>query len=149
MQGTIDIAIEAAGPADAPELFDLLRGVGLPVDGLDAHLSTTLVARDEKRIVGSAGLEVYGGSALLRSVAVAAGMQGAGLGRQLVEAAENRAREAGVSRLYLLTETAGAWFPRFGYTPIARAAVDPAVQASVEFTTACPASAQAMMKNLK
>lgn len=148
MQRMSEIAIEAVGAADAPELFALLRGVGLPVDGLDAHLSTTLVARTSGRIVGSAGLEVYGGSALLRSVAVAAEMQGAGLGRQLVKAAENRAREAGVSRLYLLTETAGAWFPRFGYTPIARAAVDPAVQASVEFTSACPESAQAMQKEL-
>src|SRR2546426_10626500 len=42
-----------------------------PSAGLEQHVGSTLVARDGDRIVGTAALELYGGSALLRSVAVA------------------------------------------------------------------------------
>src|SRR2546422_5231008 len=43
-------------------------------------------------------------------------------------------------RSYLLTETAGQFFPKFGFTAITRAQVEPAVLESPEFTTACPKS---------
>jgi len=49
-----------------------------------------------------------------------------------------------VATVYLLTETAAGFFPRFGFQPIQRAEVAPAVQQSIEFTSACPASAQPM-----
>ena len=42
-----------------------------PLDGLADHLATTLVARRDGAIVGSAALEMYPDGALLRSVAVA------------------------------------------------------------------------------
>ncbi len=63
----------------------------------------------------------------------------------MLAAAANR----GVQQVYLLTETAADFFPRFGFQPIARSAVDPAVQTSIEFTSACPASAVAMVVMLK
>lgn len=148
MQSTASVQIRSVGPTDVPALHALLIGAGLPVDGLADHLATTLVAWDGAEIVGSAGLEVYGGAALLRSVAVAERLRGTGLGRTLVGAAEERARQAGVERLYLLTETAADWFPRFGFQPIERSAVETAVCQSVEFTTACPAGARAMKKEL-
>ena len=50
--------------------------------------------------------------------------------------------------VYLLTETAAEFFPRFGFRPIARDTVDPAVRASVEFTSACPDTALVMVKEL-
>ncbi len=142
------ILIELVAEKDVPALYDLLQASGLPADGLDEHLSTTLVARDDTGVVGSAALELYGKSALLRSVVVAQPIRGTGLGRKLVEAAQATASRAGVQRLYLLTETGAEWFPRFGFTPTARADVDPAVQHSIEFTSACPDSAQAMKKDL-
>ncbi len=143
------IAIESLGQEDVATLFDLLQISGLPVDGLDKHLHTAIVAKAGGRIVGSAALEVYGDSALLRSVAVAEPVRGTGLGRQLVEAAIGLARQQQTQRIYLLTETAADWFPRFGFAPIARSAVDSAVQQSIEFTGACPASAQAMQLELR
>lgn len=48
----------------------------------------------------------------------------------------------------LITTTAENYFPAFGFAPIARAEVEPAVQASVEFTGACPASAALMALTL-
>lgn len=61
------------GPArreELPQIVALLEEDGLPQDGLENHLPTTLVARLEGRVVGSAALELYGPAALLRYVAV-------------------------------------------------------------------------------
>lgn len=148
MQPESTLSIEAVASADVPALYNLLRASNLPTDGLSAHLADTLVVKANGQIVGSAALECYGHSALLRSVAVAEPWWGTGLGHQLVESAFDLARRRQVQRLYLLTETAAEWFPRFGFVPVERSAVDPAVQASVEFTSACPDSAQAMRKDL-
>jgi len=140
--------ITPADPADLPAVLDLLERSRLPGDGLAEHAATLLVARDGDRIVGSAALELYGTAALLRSVAVDPDRRGTGLGQRLTSAALELARQRGVRTVYLLTETAGDFFPRFGFRAIGRDAVDPAVRASVEFTTLCPASALAMALDL-
>jgi len=140
--------ISPATPADLPAIFELLQRSALPRDGLDAHVATTLVARDANGLVGTAALELYGTAALLRSVAVAAEQRGRGLGAALTATALDLARRRGVRTVYLLTETAAEFFPRFGFRPIPRADVDPAVRRSAEFTTACPASALVMARTL-
>jgi len=140
--------IASALTDDLPEVLTLLARSELPGDGLAEHAATLLVARTGGRIVGSAALELYGGAALLRSVAVEADQRGTGLGQRLTNAALDLARQRGVRRVYLLTETAADFFPRFGFRTIARDAVDPAVRGSVEFTTLCPASATAMVLEL-
>jgi len=140
--------ISPATPADLPAIFELLQRSALPRDGLDAHVATTLVARDANGLVGTAALELYGTAALLRSVAVAVERRGRGLGAALTATALDLARRRGVRTVYLLTETAAEFFPRFGFRPIPRPAVDPAVLGSAEFTTACPASALVMARTL-
>ena len=142
------ITISAADTGDIPAILALLERSGLPQDGLTDHLATALTARSGERVVGSAALELYDTAALLRSVAVEAPLRGQGLGQRLTRAALDLARQHGVQQVYLLTETAGDFFPRFGFRPIARAAVDPAVQQSVEFTSACPVSAHALVISL-
>jgi amino-acid N-acetyltransferase len=143
-----NLDITTATPADLPAILDLIDASGLPRAGLDEHIPTTLVARESSRIVGTAALELYGGSALLRSVAVAAVLRGQGLGQRLTTAALELARQRGVRTVYLLTETAGDFFPKFGFKTIERKDVDAAVQVSEEFTTACPASAMVMAKQV-
>ncbi|MDR7435107.1 MAG: arsenic resistance N-acetyltransferase ArsN2 [Armatimonadota bacterium] len=142
------VAIEPAKNEDLAALFALLERSGLPKDGLVEHLSTTLVARAGGSVVGSAALELYGSAALLRSVAVDPPLRGKGLGTLLTHAALTRARQHGVREIYLLTETAGEFFSRFGFQPIDRAEVPPAIQASVEFTSACPTTALVMALRL-
>jgi amino-acid N-acetyltransferase len=141
-------AVQRAHADDFEAIAGLLRDRQLPVDGLRDHLSTTLVARDGAAIVGSAALEVYEDGALLRSVAVAPGREHGGLGRSLVDAAIDLARAERIHALYLLTTTAERYFPRFGFERIERTGVPPGVQRSVEFTSACPASAIVMRKLL-
>ena len=88
--------ISPATPADLPAIFELLQRSALPRDGLDAHVATTLVARDANGLVGTAALELYGTAALLRSVAVAAEQRGRGLGAALTATALDLARRRGV-----------------------------------------------------
>jgi amino-acid N-acetyltransferase len=131
-----------------PQLLDLVARCGLPLDGLAEHQRDTLAAIHDGRIVGCAAVERYGVAGLLRSVAVDPDWRGQGLGDRLLAAVVAHAQAHGVTDLYLLTDTAAAYFARRGFAPVDRATVAPAVTASVEFTTACPASAQAMFRRL-
>ena len=137
-----------ATTADLPDILALLETSALPVAGIERHVSTTLVARDNGKISGCAAVEIYGTAGLLRSVAVEPERRGEGLGQKLTAAALELAREHGVHDVYLLTTTAGDFFPRFGFTPIARNQMDPALAASEELRGACPASAVAMRARL-
>jgi amino-acid N-acetyltransferase len=140
--------IDRARAEDLDDILRLLAEQRLPHEGLREHLETTLVARRDQQIVGSAALELYLDGALLRSVAVATDLQGQHVGRQLTDAAMQLARDLHVSDVYLLTDTAAEYFPKFGFERIARAAVPPGVQTSIEFTSLCPSSATVMWKRL-
>ena len=142
------VTISAAHKADIPAILALLERSELPQEGFADHVASSLTARVGDQVVGSAALELYDHAALLRSVAVDAALRGQGLGQRLTHAALDLARQRGVRTVYLLTETAGDFFPRFGFRPIARSAVDATLQQSVEFTSACPVSAQVLVLSL-
>ena len=136
-------------PAEWLEIAELLRINGLPLAGLVDHGATAIAARMGRQVIGCAALELYGDAALLRSVAVASDQRGYGIGTRLLHAATNLAIAHAVQDLYLLTETATEYFHRRGFVPLKREHVPDAVRQSVEFTRACPASAQAMHKHLE
>ena len=142
------IVIEAAHPDDFDTILALLERSGLPEAGLRDHRDCLLVARIDGELAGCAGLELYGQSALLRSVAVEAAHRGKSVGRCLTDAALLLARAHGVGRVYLLTTTAAEFFAALGFEPVDRAAVPAAVQTSAEFRGACPDSARAMVRAL-
>ena len=141
--------IRAAEGRDVPDILALLSRSDLPADGLADHVATTFVAERHDKIVGCAAVEVYGPAGLLRSVAVDAAWRGEGLGRQLTAAALDLARRRGVKSIYLLTTTAGDFFPRFGFARIERSAMDPALAPSAELRGACPDSALTMRADLR
>lgn len=145
----MEARIERARPDDASEVLRLLERNHLPLDGLLDHLATTVVARQNGQVVGSAALELYPDGALLRSVAVASEAQGQGLGQRLTDEAIRLAERVSAPAIYLLTTTAERFFPKFGFERIARTDVPATVQASVEFTSACPTSAAVMRKQLQ
>jgi amino-acid N-acetyltransferase len=140
------MSIRPATGADRDAVEALLRLSRLPLDGLAPDLQGFVVADEGESIVGCAGVEAYGADGLLRSVAIHQDARGRGLGQQLVEAAMADAWQRGLATLYLLTTTADRWFPRLGFQAISRDQVSPAVQASVEFASACPASAIVMRR---
>jgi amino-acid N-acetyltransferase len=143
-QATEPYEIVPADPAHWRAIADLVTASGLPLDGLEPHLGSAIVARESDGIVGCAALELYGHDALLRSVAVAPAKRGYGVGLALTAACIELARRHGVRAMWLLTETAADFFPRFGFEHATRDAVPAPVRASVEFTSACPASATVM-----
>lgn len=142
------IRIDRAQAEELNAVRALLLEQRLPLDGLHDQAGTVLVARLDDRIVGSAALELYPDGALLRSVAVAAPLQGQGVGRNLTAAALRLAGELRVPAVYLLTTTAERYFPKFGFEVISRDDVPASVQGSIEFQSACPASATVMRARL-
>jgi amino-acid N-acetyltransferase len=140
-----EASIEPARPADLDEVLALLQRSGLPLDGAADCVRAMLVLRAADGVSGCAALELYGEDALLRSVVVDASRRGTGEGLALTRAALQMAAERGARSVYLLTTTAAAFFPRFGFAPVSREEVPAAVRQSVEFTSACPASAVVMV----
>jgi amino-acid N-acetyltransferase len=142
------VTVRSARSDDLAAIQELLRDAGLPTDGVADWLPRFRVAEVEGRIVAVAGMETYGPSALLRSVAVRPDWRGSGLGRLLVDDLLSDAESRGTHDVYLLTTTAEHYFPRLGFACIRREEVPELVQASVEFTSACPSSAVVMQKRL-
>jgi len=143
-----DLTITAARSEDLQQVFALLEECGLPREGLENHLSTTLVARKGIEIIGSAALELYQEHTLLRSVAVKSAFRKQGIGLKLAKAALDLAKERQVRNVYLLTETAKAFFSKQGFNQVLRSDVPETVKQSVEFTTLCPDTCTVMMKKL-
>jgi amino-acid N-acetyltransferase len=140
--------IEPAKDQDLPEVRSLLQRLRLPLEGVDDHVKTMLVAREDGHVVGTAALELYADGALLRSVAVDPSRQGKQLGHDLTEAALRLAAKHGAGTVFLLTTTAEHFFPKFGFEAIARDDVPLSVQASIEFRSACSTTAIVMRKHL-
>lgn len=143
-----DIHYKQADPSEKDAVTSLLQLVGLPLEGVDEHFHDFLVAHVDGVLIGCAGLEVHGGHGLLRSVAVLPDRQRDGVGSKLVDATLAAARQRGLKSVVLLTETAAAYFPRFGFITIARGDVPIPLHASTEFQGACPDSAVVMLLSL-
>lgn len=137
-------AIRAAQQQDLPAVEALLKSCNLPTGGLAQHLPGYLVLEDAGQIVASAGLELHGTAALLRSVAVQQDYRNRGLARAMINQLMKQARSQGVRAVYLLTTTAQQYFRRMGFETLPREAVDPAVTTSAEFGDSCCATAVAM-----
>lgn len=140
--------IRRATKSDLPAVEELLVASDLPTDGVRDNFSSFVVADDDGTIAGAVGLEKYGSCALLRSAVVTPDHRGSGVGRRLVEQLLERAEEAGVDEIYLLTTTAEDYFPRFGFTRTSRSAVPAALKASAEFRGACPETAVVMTRRI-
>lgn len=141
--------IVAASGSDLGLIRALLDELGLPTGGLaDQFPGGYVTAIRDGVVVGCAGLETYGRAGLLRSVAVRRDLQKAGIGGALVADRLAAARALGLDAVYLLTTTAADYFPRLGFAPIARTDVPPALAASPEFASLCPASAAGFVLRL-
>ncbi len=149
-RGTIPVPIRPATEADVPAIEALLRGADLPTEGLAAIVSRgaddVLVAERGGALVGAAALEVVGENALLRSVVVRADDRSAGVGRALLTQLLLEADRRRYEGVYLLTTTAGDWFPRFGFTRVERKSVPKGIAETWEFRTGCADTAIAMAR---
>lgn len=136
-----DVLIRSAKMDDLEATRQLLSDCQLPASDLSTgKLEGFFVAVQEGKVIGVSGLERSGDEALLRSVAVLAGQRGSGLGKRLVIACQELARDWGLQAVYLIPNDADsqAFFLNLGSTEISRAAVPEALRKLSEFTHLCP-----------
>lgn len=149
---TDTLSVITVAPMEAAEretALAMLAENNLPVAGLAEHWGTALAARADGRLVGMVALELYVDGALLRSLVVDSAYRGQHIGELLVEAAVSLACDLQMPGVYLLTETARGYFPRFCFQVVSREEIPQGVRQSVEFTSVCPASATAMYLPLR
>lgn len=136
-------------PADFGAACDLLTTCALPTADLRPDRLTHFFGMfDRDRLIAIGGLEVLGGDALLRSLAVQPAARGGGLGARLVAVLETEAGKLGVRNLYLLTDGADTYFERFAYRRLPRSNAPAAIAASAQFTELCPDAAVLMHKGI-
>ncbi|GAA3967247.1 arsenic resistance N-acetyltransferase ArsN2 [Mucilaginibacter dorajii] len=130
------------------QVIELLAAEKLPVADLPEMLDNFIVGIQDGSVIGVAGIEIYTRYGLLRSVAVQPQKRSFGIAGKLFNRLEAMSRLKGLQAMYLLTETAPAYFERKGFTKIAREDVPAEVQRSSEFSHVCPVSAIVMKKEL-
>ncbi len=142
------ITTRAAAPADLDTVKTLLSAENLPTEDLRPDLLHFFIAENNDAPVAAIGLDPYGPDALLRSMIVDRNWRSHGIASRLVRELEQHARDSGIQQLFLVTNTAEAYFSRKGFHRINRLEVPESVARSAEFNGLCPASAVIMKKVL-
>ena len=109
--------------ADVAELTALLRTSDLTLAALDDPRVRLWLLRDGSgALIGSTGFEPSesGDDVIVRSVAVAAGHRGTGLGTRLATHALDEARAAGATTAWLFSRRSGPFWQRLGFAPADR-----------------------------
>ncbi len=144
----IEVRYSPAVKSDARAIRLLLEEGGLPGADIFRHLDHLILARDSTKILGCIGLEVYGEIGFVRSLAVKAAFRNQGIAGDLYQKCEKHARFLGMRDLYLLTNTAEAFFSKRGWTRIDRRNAPEVICRTEEFKSLCPASAMCMRKRI-
>lgn len=135
-----------------PELsavLRLLKSADLPTSDLtDAHMRHFFYVGSSTAPIGLVGVELHGSDALLRSLVVTPEYRARGVGTRLVERVEAYARTQGAVAIYILTTTAERFFCAHGYVATARDQAPPAIRATSEFSSLCPASSAFLSRQL-
>jgi N-acetylglutamate synthase-like GNAT family acetyltransferase len=144
------IRFVAAAPESYPRLSRFLAEQELPIEDLgpETLAGFELAIDRHDRLVGMAGIEVFGDDALLRWVAVAHGWRRKGIGRCLVARREDAARDLGAKAIYVLADSVRDFFGRIGYESWAREAVPAAVAGHLQFRVFRPSGAECFRKPL-
>lgn len=141
--------LRPARQADLEAARRLLAACELGAEGLETQFPEGYTVADSAgELAGVAGLEVYGGAGLLRSVAVAPEHRGTGLGGLLVRDRLEWAVKRRLRAIYLLTTTAADFFECMGFWPVERDSVPESIRTSEQYRSACPASATVMCLTL-
>ncbi|MFA6087203.1 arsenic resistance N-acetyltransferase ArsN2 [Mucilaginibacter sp.] len=131
------------------KIIELLAAEKLPIADLPETLDNFIVAIQDGTVIGVGGVEVFGNYGLLRSLAVQPEKRGLGIAGKLLARLDAMCKLKGLIELYLLTETAPAYFERKSYLKITREDVPTEVRVSSEFSHVCPVSAIVMKKTLR
>ncbi len=141
--------MEQLQPEDFIQVSSLLEQSGLvTIDLQPGDLKQFLGLRQAKSIVAVGGALAFGQNGLLRSIAISRTLRGSGLGKEIVSQLELRVAASGIHTLFLLTETAAAFFMKLDYEVVSRSQVPDEICATAQFSEVCPESATCMKKQL-
>ena len=143
-RSTHGLQYRRARPADWPKIQDLLQNASLPTEDAADHIDRFTVGIDAADLVAVAGFEHHGPDALLRSFVVAPQLRGHHHGSTLLQHVLRDASAAGVTKVYLLTESAAPFFERQGFRTVERTEAPSTIRHTREFKHLCPASARLM-----
>ncbi|WP_454885872.1 arsenic resistance N-acetyltransferase ArsN2 [Sphingomonas oryzagri] len=129
-------------------LAQVLSAARLPTDDLGDPGRAFFALSDDAGPIGFIGLEGTGADRLLRSRVVLPARKRWGYGGLLVAHAEAHARQDGVERLHLLTQTVPDFFRSRGYRPAERASAPASITSTAQFASLCPASATYFVKDI-
>jgi amino-acid N-acetyltransferase len=146
MNTLFQIEIIKADDKFRQSIVSLLQTEKLPVEDLPSPLDNFFIAVEDNNVIGVIGLEQYDKCGLLRSMVVNNRYRNKDIASRLVRELEEKAGSLGIESIYLLTETATAYFEKKGYEKISRTEVPKLIQASTEFSSVCPDSAIVMKK---
>lgn len=140
--------VSKALPEEYNAVSTLLSNQGLPSKDISRRLDHFFVIRENGNIIAVIGLEIYGKDALLRSMATNPDYRKKGLASSLVDYIIAYAKTLQLTSLFLLTETAEAFFDKRKFSKIERRDAPETIRTSSEFCHACPASAALMKKEI-
>ena len=136
-------------PEHLNQLKILLADNGLPIDDCAEQADIFYGVFDADDLIAVGGLEAAGDYSLLRSIAVKPPYRGRGLARSIAEFLLDQARLQGKAAVYLLTESAEAYFEKLGFRRIVRDQVPRPVTLTRQFSSLCPDSASCLMTDLQ
>lgn len=115
---TDDVTFRPARADDIQRMAELMAAAHLPPLFIEEYLDGFIAADRAGEVIACGGVEMYGDSAVIRSVVVDEAGRGLGLGGKLAEALMSNARDAGASDLYLFTADALPFWQRHGFAEI-------------------------------
>lgn len=142
------IVFAKASPLYRNAIIELLQSEKLPIEDIPVNLDNFIIASDNGRVIGLIGLEKYERYGLLRSLVVHPAYRKMKIGDKLIKQLLQLSQESHLKEIYLLTETAPAYFSRKEFVEITRAEAPESIKQSSEFSHVCPASAILMRKKL-
>lgn len=134
-----------ATPQDESEIQHVLTICQLPSEGIRPHLHNFILAKSNNTLIGVVGIEIYGCTGLIRSLAVLPAERGKGIGKELYIRIIAHAHSQKVNEFYLLTCTAERFFAKQGFQKINRNLTPSILHSTLEFTSLCPNFATCMV----
>ena len=145
----LNLTYRHATEDDEAAIRSLLESQRLPTETVGTTKTDFYLAVENNAIVGVAGFEYYGEDVLLRSVAVPASLQKKHIGSELVEWMISLAKQKGLERIFLLTETASKFFAKKGFRIVERSfIVNDGMKQSSQFSGGCCSTAACMKLDL-
>ena len=105
---------------DTDAIKELLRAAALPVVQSEDQVSEFILADEKNEVIGILGVLYDGNQALLRSFAVKMEKRNQGAGKMLLQKMLQIVADRRCKNIFLLTETAAAYFKKAGFEEINR-----------------------------